>query len=92
MPVGGLKEAYLSSKPLLFITLFTFINQYITVAVAIVFIFFYRVQKYEIFFEWGNVSSCPNCSRKVFLRVGTMLDATSKACRLGCLPFQLVTP
>lgn len=43
MPVGGLKEAYLSSKPLLFITLFTLlqsnINQYITVAVAIVFIF-----------------------------------------------------
>ena len=53
MPVGGLKEAYLSSKPLLFITLFTLlqsnINQYITVAVAIVFIFFIGCKNTKFF-------------------------------------------
>ena len=70
MPVGGLKEAYLSSKPLLFITLFTLlqsnINQYITVAVAIVFIFFYRVQKYEIFLNGEMFLHAPIAVERCF--------------------------
>lgn len=66
MPVGGLKEAYLSSKPLLFITLFTFINQYITVAVAIVFIFFIGCKNTKFFLNGEMFLHAPIAVERCF--------------------------